>query len=63
MKLITKLIFTLTLTLLLVVSAHSYAQDTLAQEKRVAILVSSYADQSRPELSYDLEELAQAYLT
>jgi putative intracellular protease/amidase len=46
----------------MLVSAHPYAQNALDQEKRVAILISSYADQSRPELSYDLEELAQAYL-
>lgn len=30
--------------------------------KRVAMLISSYGSESAPELSYDLEELAQAYL-
>ncbi|MCC2616239.1 type 1 glutamine amidotransferase domain-containing protein [Aestuariibacter halophilus] len=33
-----------------------------AQEIRVGMLISGYGNESRPELSYDLEELAQAYL-
>lgn len=32
------------------------------ESKRVAILISSYAEEGRENLSYDLEELAQAYL-
>lgn len=33
-----------------------------AQEKRVLMLISSYGTADNPELSYDLEELAQSYL-
>ena len=33
-----------------------------ATAKRVAILISSYGSLEHPDLSYDLEELAQAYL-
>ncbi|HSG50791.1 MAG TPA: type 1 glutamine amidotransferase domain-containing protein, partial [Rheinheimera sp.] len=32
------------------------------EEKRVLMLISSYGSEENPELSYDLEELAQAYL-
>lgn len=34
----------------------------LAAEKRVLMLVSSHGSETRPELGYDLEELAQSYL-
>jgi len=37
----------------------SFAKET---EKHVAILISSYGEEGRENLSYDLEELAQAYL-
>lgn len=33
-----------------------------ADEKRVLMLISSYGTEANPELSYDLEELAQSYL-
>ncbi len=33
-----------------------------AEEKRVLMLISSYGSEANPELSYDLEELAQSYL-
>ncbi|QYK03435.1 MULTISPECIES: type 1 glutamine amidotransferase domain-containing protein [Shewanella] len=38
------------------------SQAALADEKRVLMLISSYATEANPELSYDLEELAQSYL-
>lgn len=48
------LLFTLTVNL---VSAKQTENDS-----KVLMLISGYGNDSRPELSYDLEELAQAYL-
>ncbi|WP_051275595.1 type 1 glutamine amidotransferase domain-containing protein [Aestuariibacter salexigens] len=45
--------------LLILLSLTASAKDT---QKRIALLISSYASEASPELSYDLEELAQAYL-
>ena len=38
------------------------SQAALADDKRVLMLISSYGSETNPELSYDLEELAQSYL-
>ncbi|ACV27515.1 type 1 glutamine amidotransferase domain-containing protein [Kangiella koreensis] len=38
------------------------SQAAFADEKRVLMLISSYGTEANPELSYDLEELAQSYL-
>ena len=38
------------------------SQTVLADDKRVLMLISSYGTEANPELSYDLEELAQSYL-
>ena len=37
--------------------------DTGSNPKRVAMVISGYASQGNPALSYDQEELAQSYLT
>ncbi|MBT1064368.1 type 1 glutamine amidotransferase domain-containing protein [Bowmanella sp. Y26] len=39
-----------------------FSQTVFADEKRVLMLISSYGTEANPELSYDLEELAQSYL-
>jgi len=54
-----------TLTLLkvslLILSSHLMASESI-NNKKIAILISSYNNSEHPSLSYDLEELAQAYL-
>lgn len=45
--------------LTLLFSVATAAQD---DQKRIAMLISSYGNTAEPDLSYDLEELAQAYL-
>jgi putative intracellular protease/amidase len=52
-----KRIFILIGVIFIFTSIHSQAT-----VKRVAILISSYGSLEHPDLSYDLEELAQAYL-
>ena len=52
-----KRIFILIGVIFIFTSIHSQAAG-----KRVAMLISSYGSQEHPDLSYDIEELAQAYL-
>ncbi|UTW57119.1 type 1 glutamine amidotransferase domain-containing protein [Kordiimonas sp. SCSIO 12603] len=47
---------------LFILLCTAFASSASVQERRVAILVSSYGEEGRENLSYDLEELAQAYL-
>jgi putative intracellular protease/amidase len=53
--------FTIVSVLISIALSHNLAAEEFAQ-KRVAVLISSYGEEGRENLSYDLEELAQAYL-
>lgn len=46
----------------LLVVAMACSGMAMAAQKRVLMLISSHGTESQPELSYDLEELAQSYL-
>jgi len=54
-----KLVMLVVIFILNINSVAAFEQQT---EKRIAILISSYGDKEHENLSYDLEELAQAYL-
>ncbi|HEY9144643.1 MAG TPA: type 1 glutamine amidotransferase domain-containing protein [Arenimonas sp.] len=53
---------TIRLATLVLLSSLAFGSPAMAAEKRVLMLVSSNGTEARPELSYDLEELAQSYL-
>lgn len=54
-----RFLFTFLVALAAILTTTARAADT---DKRVAVLISSYGTPERENLSYDLEELAQAYL-
>ena len=52
----------LLITITITITSFSVSADKANDQKRVAILISGYGNQGAPNLSYDLEELAQSYL-
>ncbi len=54
--------FIITLLLIGLISFSIAHAEPTQNPKKVAVLVSSYGEEGRENLSYDLEELAQAYL-
>ncbi|QDP00992.1 type 1 glutamine amidotransferase domain-containing protein [Thalassotalea sp. PS06] len=55
----------LSLVIFLLVSciATAASADKTTKQKKIALVISGYASQGNPALSYDQEELAQSYLT